>query len=71
MVNLGLYILDETHKLTEIHRNEPLEIISPHCVLLLFTSDMTFTMGPKVFVSSDISMQLPNIYFRKIFSISN
>ena len=47
MVNLGLYILDETHKLTEIHRNEPLEIISPHCVLLLFTSDMTFTMGPK------------------------
>jgi hypothetical protein len=27
--------------------NEPLVMISPHHVLLLFTSDMTFTMGPK------------------------
>lgn len=34
---------------TQVDRNwnEPLEMISPHCVLLLFTSDMTFTMGPK------------------------
>ena len=34
---------------TQVDRNwnEPLVLISTHHVLLLFTSDMTFTMGPK------------------------